>query len=643
MWAYRDWVINAFNRNMPFDQFTIEQLAGDLLPEPRRSTSRSPRASTAATSRPTRAGRSPRNTSSSTPATAPRPTSQVWLGLTAGCAVCHDHKFDPLTPEGVLLAGGVLQQHDPGGDGRQHQGHAADRLRPAAAKTATAGTRSAGELAEATQTGRGPQAGRPRRVRQWLASPPADAVGTLPRGRPDPALDEGPDRRASRSTASRDGRLGDAAWSQGTSPRSAQGQPSDARDRRRRRLREGPGVLLRGLGQAAQAERASGAIFARMDDQHDYRGWDLWVERRQGRHPHHPQVAGRRPQGRLPTSRSSRTSGHHVFVTYDGSGKAAGVKIYVDGQPQDDRRSRPTRLKDTIRTKVPLKLGQRHTGSRLDELLDPGPADLPPALSPPPRSSSSPRPPARPALVAQARRPADRGREGRAVRLVARRRTTSRTRSSPRRLAALEQEEAAIKARATIAHVMQEKTEPPMAYVLFRGEYDKRRDPVQADTPAALPPMPADLPRNRLGLAQWLLRPEHPLTARVTVNRFWQEVFGTGHRPHGGRLRRHRRAALPSRAARLAGGRVPRVGLGREAVLQAAGHLGRPTGSRPRRRPRSSRRTRRTGCSRAGRGSGWTPRWSATTPWPPAACWSRRSAGRASGRTSPKGSGRRWR
>jgi hypothetical protein len=63
---------------------------------------------------------------------------------------------------------------------------------------------------------------------------------------------------------------------------------------------------------------------------------------------------------------------------------------------------------------------------------------------------------------------------------------------------------------------------------LFRGEYDKRREPVKAATPAFLPPMSPELPRNRLGLAQWLLLPEHPLTARVTVNRFWQEVFGTG-------------------------------------------------------------------------------------------------------------------
>jgi hypothetical protein len=67
-----------------------------------------------------------------------------------------------------------------------------------------------------------------------------------------------------------------------------------------------------------------------------------------------------------------------------------------------------------------------------------------------------------------------------------------------------------------------------VAYLLDRGEYDKRKDPVKPDTPNALPPMPPELPRNRLGLAQWLIRPENPLTARVTVNRFWQEVFGTG-------------------------------------------------------------------------------------------------------------------
>src|SRR5690606_7822319 len=92
----------------------------------------------------------------------------------------------------------------------------------------------------------------------------------------------------------------------------------------------------------------------------------------------------------------------------------------------------------------------------------------------------------------------------------------------------LEAEEARIRTRGTVAHVMQERSEPAHAYILFRGEYDKRRDRVEADTPDILPPFPDEFPRNRLGFAKWLLLDDHPLTARVTVNRFWQEVFGTG-------------------------------------------------------------------------------------------------------------------
>jgi hypothetical protein len=87
---------------------------------------------------------------------------------------------------------------------------------------------------------------------------------------------------------------------------------------------------------------------------------------------------------------------------------------------------------------------------------------------------------------------------------------------------------AAIEARGTIAHIMQEKPDTPEAYVLNRGEYDQRLDRVTPATPAMLPPMADDLPRNRLGLAQWLVDDSHPLTARVTVNRCWQELFGQG-------------------------------------------------------------------------------------------------------------------
>ncbi len=68
----------------------------------------------------------------------------------------------------------------------------------------------------------------------------------------------------------------------------------------------------------------------------------------------------------------------------------------------------------------------------------------------------------------------------------------------------------------------------PTAHVLYRGQYDQPRDEVHADTPGALPPMHKDWPRNRLGLAWWLVDKDNPLTARVTINRMWQEIFGQG-------------------------------------------------------------------------------------------------------------------
>lgn len=76
--------------------------------------------------------------------------------------------------------------------------------------------------------------------------------------------------------------------------------------------------------------------------------------------------------------------------------------------------------------------------------------------------------------------------------------------------------------------VMRELPEPRQAYLLDRGMYNARKAKVEADTPAFLPSMPNDAPKNRLGLAEWLTNDKQPLTARVTVNRYWQLVFGQG-------------------------------------------------------------------------------------------------------------------
>ena len=76
--------------------------------------------------------------------------------------------------------------------------------------------------------------------------------------------------------------------------------------------------------------------------------------------------------------------------------------------------------------------------------------------------------------------------------------------------------------------VMREMSEPRPTYLLHRGQYDEPRNQVERGTPDAILPFPDHLPRNRLGLAQWLFLDENPLTARVAVNRLWQQVFGRG-------------------------------------------------------------------------------------------------------------------
>jgi hypothetical protein len=97
------------------------------------------------------------------------------------------------------------------------------------------------------------------------------------------------------------------------------------------------------------------------------------------------------------------------------------------------------------------------------------------------------------------------------------------------KLIVAESEQRAIRLRGSVTHVMQEKMETfPLAKILFRGQYDQPRDTVYPEVPAALPPLLRHAGKNRLGLAQWLMTSENPLTARVTVNRMWQEVFGTG-------------------------------------------------------------------------------------------------------------------
>ena len=190
---------------------------------------------------------------------------------------------------------------------------------------------------------------------------------------------------------------------------------------------------------------------------------------------------------------------------------------------------------------------------------------------------------------------------------------------------------------------MEERGEPATAYLLFRGEYDKQRDQLSPDTPDILPPFPADAPRNRLGLARWLVAPEHPLTARVTVNRFWQEVFGTGLVKTTGDFGVS--GELPTHPELLDwlavdfrenGWDVKR--LFKQIVTSATYRQAATTTPQKREAdPGQSLAVPRAAIS------AWMPRWCAIMPWPPVACWSARSAAPASSLTSRTASGKRSR
>jgi mono/diheme cytochrome c family protein len=95
-------------------------------------------------------------------------------------------------------------------------------------------------------------------------------------------------------------------------------------------------------------------------------------------------------------------------------------------------------------------------------------------------------------------------------------------------IAALEKERQRIDKETPATLVFKERATLKPAYILKRGEYDQHGEQVGRDTPKFLPPLPDKAGRDRLGLAKWLVSPEHPLTARVEVNRLWQQCFGTG-------------------------------------------------------------------------------------------------------------------
>ena len=532
VWSYRDWVINAFNDNLPFDRFTIEQLAGDLLPSP--SLNQQIATGFNRCNITTNEGGAI-NEEYLVLYTRDRveTTSLVWLGMTTGCAVCHDHKFDPFSQkEFYQLAAFFNNTVQNAMDGNIKDTPPvvpvpvpSDRSRYVEIKKlivdAEAAIQTSRESSKPAYESWINDSANYEQFR-WTGAPPR---GNLHLHLP---LDDGSESSIGLATDKQLQRVElpkKAVWEPGWIGKQAwknqgDGQPTfpTSGDFERDQAYSVGGWLR--LAEPNQG----GAVIARMDDKNDYRGWDVWLQ--DGRIAMH--LIHQWPQNGLKVvgrPRLSKDTWQHVFITHDGSGKAAGVKIFLNGSPVVVDVERDT-LSDTTRTQVPLKLGSRNSTSPTNNLLLQGWRIYSDAISP--------------AQINELK-------NWERVSFLLGKAVADRTpdestelfdwylntndpafRELLDRRQQLADERRTIEQRGTMAHVMAEKSDPPVAFVLHRGEYDQRGEQVTPSTPEVLPAMPDDLPRNRLGFAQWLLRPEHPLTARVTVNRFWQELFGQG-------------------------------------------------------------------------------------------------------------------
>jgi hypothetical protein len=533
MWRWRDWVIEAFNANKPWDQFTVEQLAGDLLPNPtldqRIATAfnRNHRGNS-------EGGIIPEEYAAEYVMDRVDTTSTVFLGLTGGCARCHNHKYDPITQKHYYQLYSYFNNIPENGKARrignsppfvkaptrEQQPKMAKFDADLAAATAQFAQLD-GELARAqaewekTISG-GHLAWGPSRglVAHYTFDGTLDPdVATAPAGKVGAPL-------AARSTEAGfgDGRIGQALALDGKGFI----QGGDIRGFESHGFYDDKYSLALWVYPTA----ASGALVTKVGDIVEPNGHGLnlkdgkiqynyvskWVDE------------GIRVQSEktLPLN-----EWHHVALTYDGTRYAEGVKLYVDGvlwkwQILLDDLNNPRPLR-----REPLRIGggggpdNRFQG-RIDDV----------------RIYERELSAAEVGVLASAAAVdeiAARGSAGRSQADADKVRDYFLEHAAPPRIA--EAWKRLLAARAArdeyyeslpTVMVMEEMTPPRESHLLIRGNYDRPGEVVKPALPEFLVPSANAFAPNRLGLAKWLVDPSNPLMARVTVNRFWQMYFGTG-------------------------------------------------------------------------------------------------------------------
>ncbi len=492
MWRWRDWVIDAFNSNKNYYNFVVEQLAGDLIPHATPDQviasgfNRNHRINT-------EDGIVPDEYFVEQVVDRVETTSTVFLGLTLGCARCHNHKYDPLLQKDFYSMFAFFNSLPELGRGmkygntppmvaaptpeQQSQVDALERKINAAQKALTS---RESEIQKAQLA--------------WERTLPADAK------RWGPALarayTSGPDPVDFDGTKTIN--AGDVA-------------PFDISD---------PWTISAWVYADGTPD---GSIAGRMVDNPTGKGYGVHLNKG---HLHINVTSVWADDANRLESEETLSGGqwHHIAVTVDGSRLATGVSALIDGRPAHLRIEnatlyRPIRNNSTA-FKDPFLVGggwgpQRRFKGKIQDVrvysrvLEP--SELA-ALSAPPVGEIARKPAAaRSASETIALRSAFLDKDPLAIEIASLRLELDKLgRSLP------------------TVMVMRDLPEPRPAFRLDRGAYDKPAERVERTVPSALAPLPADAPRNRLGLAQWLVDGRNPLTARVEVNRLWQLVFGTG-------------------------------------------------------------------------------------------------------------------
>ena len=518
-WRWRDWVIDAYNRNMLFDQFTIEQIAGDMLPnatlEQKIATgfNRNHRINT-------EGGVIPEEWRVETVIDRVETTSAVWLGLTMGCGRCHEHKYDPITHAEFYRFYAFFNNVPETGTGeerpvnhpplikaptpdQQSRLAALDaQLKGLDAKAnerlaANADAASHWILEDDKDTGASLQNG--LAARYHLSANPSVVAGTAP-----------PPKIVGNITAEA-GRAAGAVVTDGKSYVDL-GDVGDFDTKE-----------TFSYGAWINPSNGNGSPLSKMDTKADYRGWDLFLS--DGRPAVH--IIHKWPENALKiNAKETIPNGQwtHLFVTYDGSAKPEGLKLYLNGKPAAFD-VEVNALTDTIRTPVSAKIGTRTGADGFMGKVEDG-ALYKRVLAPDEVMRLANADPAKALLaIAPAKRTAAQQQE--IVRLWSERHDAEyQQRAAARDAAANEREKLASEIPTVM--VMEEMPKPRDCFELIRGQYDKHGEKVTAGVPVAFPPLPRGAPANRMGLAKWIVDPSNPFTARVAVNRFWEKFFGTG-------------------------------------------------------------------------------------------------------------------